>query len=174
MRKNKEKEIERYKAMHAYQLELVRATNAFEHATLKPPFILNGGALVVVMALLGAIWKDGNQFVDKGMLVYALACWGAGLLLASIASAFGYQSQFSFLKARHRELDAEYAKDAGKKNEVRRNLALQEIEGKRGISRRGWAKICIGFSLLLFLVGIAIGVIALLNNISPVAVKPSL
>jgi hypothetical protein len=97
-----EKEIERYKAMHTYCLELVRATNEFEHAALKPPMILNGGALVVIIAFLGAIWQQGSSFADKHLLIGALACWGIGLFLAGTAAAFGYQSQFSFLKARHR------------------------------------------------------------------------
>ena len=166
MPKNEEKEIERYKAMQAYQLELVRATNVFEHAALKPPFILNGGALVVMMALLGAIWKDNGQLAEKGLLVYALACWGVGLFFAAIAAASGYQSQFAFLKARHRELDAEHANDARDRIEVRRNLSEQKAEGTRGVNWRTWAKVCVGFSLLLFLAGVVIGVIALLKSIS--------
>jgi len=80
MLKDKEKEIERYKAMHAYVVELVRATVAFEHAAVKPLFILNGGALVVVFALLGAIWNDRGQFAEKRWLVAALVCWGRGAL----------------------------------------------------------------------------------------------
>ncbi|MEK7303995.1 MAG: hypothetical protein AAB174_02985 [Pseudomonadota bacterium] len=168
MPKNKEKEIERYKAMQAYRLELVRATNMFEHAALKPPFILNGGALVVVMALLGAIWKDHGQFAERSLLVYALACWVIGLFFAAIAAASGYQSQFSFLKSRHRELDAEHAKDKGDKNEVRRNLSDKKIEGERGENWRVWAKVCAGLSLLLFLAGVTIGVTALLKSILPV------
>lgn len=166
MSNNKDKEIERYKAMQAYCLELVRATNAFEHAATKPPFILNGGALVVVMALLGAIWKDNGNIVEKNLLVYAILCWGFGLFFAGVGVAFGYLSQFAFLKARHRELDAEHAKDANKHDEVGRKLCEQKIEGERGINRRAWAKAFIGLSLLLFLGGLAIGFTALLKNIS--------
>lgn len=162
--KIKEKEIERYKAMQAYCLELVRATNAFEHAATKPPFILNGGALVVVLALLGAIWKETGKFAEKNLLIYALVCWGVGLFLAAIAVALAYQSQFAFLKARHRELDAEDAKDTNDKEEVRRKLREQRIEGERGINRRAWAKVCVGFSLLLFLVGVTLGFTALLKS----------
>ncbi len=169
MPKNKEKEIERYKAMQAYCLELVRATNAFEHAAIKPPFILNGGALVVVLALLGAIWKDTGNFAEKNLVVYALACWGFGLFFAACAAALGYQSQFAFLKARHRELDAEHAKDANDKEEVRRKLREQNTEGERGVSRRAWAKACVGLSLLLFLAGIVVGVVALLKSIPSAA-----
>lgn len=169
MLKNKEKEIERYKAMQAYCLELVRATNAFEHAAVKPPFLLNGGALVVVLALLGAIWKDTGNFAEKNLLVYALACWGVGLFFAAIAVALGYQSQFAFLKARHRELDAEHAKDANDKKEVSRKLHEQKIEGKRGVSWRAWARGCVGLSLLLFLAGVAVGFAALLKSIPPTA-----
>jgi hypothetical protein len=167
MNKNKEKEIERYKAMHAYRLELVRATNAFEHAALKPPFILNGGALIVVMALLGAIWKDNGQFAEKGLLIYSLIFWGAGLFFAAIAAASGYLSQFAFLKARHKELDAEHAKDARDRNEAHRNLSGQKTGGKLGIFWRAWAKACVGLSLLLFLAGVVIGAKALLMSISP-------
>ncbi len=170
MLKNKEKEIERYKAMQAYCLELVRATNAFEHAAIKPPFILNGGALVVVLALLGAIWKDAGSFTDVNLLVYALAGWGFGLFFAACAAVLGYQSQFAFLKARHRELDAEHAKDANDKEGARRKLREQNTEGEHGASRRGWAKACVGLSLLLFLTGVVVGATALLKSI-PSAIR---
>jgi len=165
MLKDKEKEIERYKAMHAYVVELVRATVAFEHAAVKPLFILNGGALVVVFALLGAIWNDRGQFAEKRWLVAALVCWGVGVFLAAITTAFGYRSQLAFLKHRHRELDAEHARDADNQEEVCRRVSQQEAEGKRGMSLRRWAEICGLFSLLLFLAGVVLGFVALFRSV---------
>ena len=51
----------RYKAIRAHELELNRATGAFEHAALRPVVILNGGALVAFLSLLGAVWEPDNK-----------------------------------------------------------------------------------------------------------------
>src|SRR3990172_5283938 len=120
MAKNSAKDVERYKAERAYELELLRATTAFEHAVLKPTFLLNGGALVIVFALLGTIWKDKGQFAGVDVLILAIGCWAAGLASAAVASVLGYLSQWAFLKARHRKLDSERALDAKHNEEARR------------------------------------------------------
>jgi hypothetical protein len=49
----KERRLERLRHLHAQAIELTNATAAFEHAALAPPMLLNGGALVAVLALLG-------------------------------------------------------------------------------------------------------------------------
>lgn len=162
---DKDKEIERYKAMHAYIVELARATAAFEHAAIKPLFILNGGALVVVFALLGTIWNDSGKFAEKGWLVAALACWGVGLFFAAISAALGYKSQHAFLKHRHRELDAEHARDANNQEEVRQRVCQQEAEGKRGVNLRTQAEVCGLLSVLLFLAGVITGFVALFRSV---------
>ena len=107
------KRIEAYKSKHNRVLELVRATVAFEHAALKPLYLLNGGALVVLMAFLGAIAaaNDSNLIISWGYVWAAVISWAAGLVLAILATAFAFRSQWFFLRARDTELQAIDAED---------------------------------------------------------------
>ena len=57
--------VEIFNAVKEHELELNRATAAFEHAALRPGIILNGGAAVAFLTLLGALTKQ-NIGVDGG------------------------------------------------------------------------------------------------------------
>lgn len=94
--------LERYKARRAHELELNRATSAFERAVFQPLFLLNGGASVAVLGLLGA-W--GARITAAGIkAVYVgLFCWSVGLVLATVATLFGYFSQRDFTRAEHKK-----------------------------------------------------------------------
>ncbi len=46
--------------------DLQKSTAAFEHAALKPLFLLNGGALVVMMAFLGSEAAPRPGRADRG------------------------------------------------------------------------------------------------------------
>jgi hypothetical protein len=74
--------LERYKALRAHELELNRATAEFERAVLQPLFLLNGGASVAVLGLLGAvserITKEGIQQVDMGLYFWAIGLVSPG------------------------------------------------------------------------------------------------
>ena len=87
--------IEIYKALRAHELELNRATAAFEHAALRHTTLLNGGALVAFLTLLGAIWKDDNvpSLEQVGL---AILLWSVGLFMAALATVFAYRSQRMF------------------------------------------------------------------------------
>ena len=119
----------------------------------------------MVFALLGAIWKDGGNFPQKGCLGAALVCWGLGLSFAAIAAALGYKSQHAFLKSRHRELDAEHAWDANDQEKVAQQRSEKKIEGDRGKERRGQAERSGMISLALFLVGMLLEFGALLGSL---------
>jgi nitroreductase len=90
--------LEQYKAVHEHELELNKATAAFEHAALQPLFLLTGGALVAFLTLLGAIWKESHA-VHIGKLAWPLIAWSVGLVFAAAATAMAYRSQRSFTKA---------------------------------------------------------------------------
>ncbi len=72
--------------VRAARRKLQEATGAFEHAALNPPFLLNGGALVVVLAY---IKSAGAERISSNLAIYAVACWGLGLLSAAFAIACG-------------------------------------------------------------------------------------
>ena len=73
--------------------ELARLTGAFEHAAIRPLYLLNGGALIAVLAFAGNSPGIAPQVVD------AMLFWVAGLALATLTTFAGYFSQHSFYKA---------------------------------------------------------------------------
>ncbi len=83
---------------------MIRATVAFEHAALRPLFILNGGALVVYLGVYGALAKSPAA-IDLSVGKFAVVCWLTGLLLATLVAYLGARSQFAFRKLRGREVD---------------------------------------------------------------------
>ncbi len=107
-------EPEKYKAREARHLELIRATVAFEHAALRPTFLLNGGALIAVLTFLGHAWtRDGSWVaINKVSMIWAIISWALGVFTAGAATFFGYTSQHEFLLwFRHRG----YGDDAAEK-----------------------------------------------------------
>ena len=87
------KRIKAYKAHYDHDLELTRATAAFEHAALKPLYLLNGGALVVYLALLGT-WVSSSKPeypVNLAVAWVAVIVWGVGLVLAVIATGLAFR-----------------------------------------------------------------------------------
>jgi hypothetical protein len=60
-----ERDLAIYQAQRAHELELNKATAAFEHALVSPLFLLNGGAVVAFLTLLGAASaKDSHLRVN--------------------------------------------------------------------------------------------------------------
>jgi len=98
--------LEKYVGLRNHELELNRATAAFEHAALKPLTLLNGGATVAFLTLLGAVWKEGNA-PSIEWVGAAIGSWCLGLVLAAVATAFGYFSQRAFTRRVKRQRQAE-------------------------------------------------------------------
>jgi hypothetical protein len=90
---------------HRYNMEyqMVQATAAFEHAALKPLFLLNGGAAAGFTALFGALMPEETK---APLLIAALFWWTLGLLFAFGASTLGAMSQFNFRRYRGIQVSA--------------------------------------------------------------------
>ena len=68
-----QRRLERLKFRIAHSIELIRATAAFEHAALRLPVILNSGALVAFLALIGALQgRNGNVALNNTAFVVAI------------------------------------------------------------------------------------------------------
>lgn len=80
-------------AVRAHELELNRATAAFEHAVIAPLTLLNGGAAAAWLTFLG-----GGSEVEASAIYPALA-WAVGLVLAVGAAALGWRRQRAFSQA---------------------------------------------------------------------------
>lgn len=105
-----------YEAQRAHELELNRATAAFEHAVLSPLFLLNGGAAVAFLTLLGAASaNDSTLAVNPWAAGLAASTWSAGLVAATWAARAGYESQRAFtqsVKQRRRLIEYALVKQA--------------------------------------------------------------
>jgi hypothetical protein len=90
--------LEVYKGFRAHEALLNRATAEFERAALQPLSLLNGGAMVAFLTLLGAVWGKSQTSLDLAAAKVALVVWSGGLLLAAVATSFGYLSQRQFAR----------------------------------------------------------------------------
>lgn len=89
-----------YESQRAHELELNRATAAFEHAVVAPLFLLNGGAAVAFLTLLGAASAANSTLtVDANWSKWAIAMWAGGLFTATWAVGFGYYAQRDFTRS---------------------------------------------------------------------------
>ena len=153
----KERVSQSQKHLHNRSLELIRAVAAFEHAALRPPFLLNGGALIVYMALFGALRSIANAQIDISKAKQAMWAWVVGLLFASAAIALGYYSQRSFDKSLRRHIESLDATVEGKHFEDGEKEQDRKNINKLGRRFRVAATFCVGFSVLAFLVGVYFG-----------------
>lgn len=81
-----------HRALRDHELELNRATAAFEHAVIAPLTVVNGGAAAAWLAFLG-----GEEVAPGGQ--WAALFWGAGLLAAIAASFLGWRRQRAYSTA---------------------------------------------------------------------------
>ena len=93
--------VEAYRAVRSHEVMLNQATSAFEHAVLVPLTALNGGAIVALLTLAGAV-ADKNP-LPTGWLVGATTAWALGLLAAALAASSAFRQQRA-INAAHRAL----------------------------------------------------------------------
>lgn len=103
MNLEEQKELERFKADEQIRVEehkmlmteTFRSSGQFALATIRAAFLMNGGAIIAIVAVVGAAWKgDGDAAaILAGKLTWSLAFWTAGLLASGLSSAAGYFSQ---------------------------------------------------------------------------------
>jgi hypothetical protein len=53
--------IEKFKAEAARELELTRLTGQFEHAAMRPAYLLNGGALIASLTYRGHVLEPNKH-----------------------------------------------------------------------------------------------------------------
>jgi hypothetical protein len=89
-----------YQGQREHELELNRATAAYEHAIVSPLFLLNGGAVVAFLTLLGtATKKESTLSMDIAVATLAVFVWALSLLVAAAEVRAGYESQQRFTRA---------------------------------------------------------------------------
>jgi len=88
-----------HEALRAHELELNRATAAFEHAVIAPLTLVNGGAAAAWLAFLAN--RD-----DVGNLALVAAAWVAGLVLAVAAAYCGWRRQRAYSQSERQRREA--------------------------------------------------------------------
>jgi hypothetical protein len=78
------------------RLELFRSVISSGQAALKSFFLLNGGAAVAVLALVGHLSTTGATAAHVDAFALPLLCFAVGLLLSAIASGGTYYVQKAY------------------------------------------------------------------------------
>ena len=158
--------LARYKAAIDREIELMKFESTFEHASLKPIFLLNGGALVAYSTFLVANLKQ-ETVVSFYVLAAAIA-WAFGLVLATVATLFLYHSQWFFRRAAARKVEAiEAEQDSDHGSSVK--LCEATSFSDKGQKSRTRAKWVIAVSILFFLVGVLLASVAILTPQSQIS-----
>jgi hypothetical protein len=150
---NGELDIEKFKAEAAHELELTRLTAQFEHAAMRPLYLLNGGALIATLTYLGHALSDDKPQPTPWAILTAMALWLLGLFFAGLTAQFGYNSQLNFLKAYRRKLDQE--------DEAQRTFASKGHYNRAKWTFFRWV------SLLCFLIGSSFAIVSILHIGAP-------
>jgi hypothetical protein len=111
---------------------------------IKAATLLNGGAAIALMTLMGAVKKDGGLEINVGAARWAVAIFGVGTLCAAAAFVGGYFAQVNFSE-HDKTADANEQKRRWKNAERCRYAAIAMIFG----------------SLALFLSGVVLGAFSL-------------
>jgi hypothetical protein len=146
-------ELERYKSEATYQIELLKATVAFEHAALKPLPLLNGGAIIAMLTFAGNTASVTKPLIDGSALRMAVIAWSCGLVSAVLSLFAGYWSQHFFLKSHRREIEADKKKRNGDDEGAGVERGRHECLARKGAWSRRAAYLTAAISLTAFVVG---------------------
>lgn len=89
--------IERLRRLYGLELEAIRAAATLELAVIRLLFLLNGGALVVYLGLVGALTRTASaaRSIEWSSGTDAIWTWIAGLILATAATFFAARSRYA-------------------------------------------------------------------------------
>jgi hypothetical protein len=118
---------EQFKALVEREGHLLDATTAFERFLVRVPFLLNGGGLVVYLAVVDASQRNpglGAFSFDGWWVIAASVLWSAGLMAAAMSARRAWRGQYQYLKATRRardKIEADYEGDIAAKHEAKKN-----------------------------------------------------
>ena len=88
-----------YNTVRDRALETLRSVFTFAIETIRAAMLINGGAAVALLAFNAHIWSS----VPDNRLAQPLSCaigwFAAGVVVATIGTAFGYLTQYKYLNA---------------------------------------------------------------------------
>jgi hypothetical protein len=113
--------------------------------------LLNGGALVAVLALLGT--ENFGALAGHPLSVIAITAWLVGVLASAATTVLGFFSQRAFQLEMHRAIEVEMAEFDGNMEKVKERLAERHRLGGVGVRHRNIAKCSYVLSMSAFLLG---------------------
>jgi hypothetical protein len=152
--------LEWYKLHRQHEMELNKATLAYELEWAKLLLLLNGGAVGAFLTLTGAVWKDGPR-PSFWLVAVAIMGWLIGLIAAAFATDCAYRMQKEYTRAyRFRR----YGEELRRLKWVGLEPGLLGTDedgptakaGKARASAEGWSKwvsICRWAAVVLFILG---------------------
>jgi len=164
---NGEEEAQKRLAYRKHQYDLVlamiNATTAFEREALGPRLILNGGALIVFIALFGAIITSFRKIdISFDLAFSAIGVWALGLVCGAVASGCGYYSQFSFRKMRGQEVRRDELREKGNEDDAKAEARSATDSYDAGQNSRKWAYRCFVVSILSFIGGVFLALLSII------------
>jgi len=157
MNLDEQKKLEWYKHKIAHLGRMAEFTHAFELTSLRYLFLLNGGAEIAFLTLLGT---DVGNYFDLRPAVLAILLWAGGLYFAMKAARQMYFSQFNFYKARSREVDEIRNWEAGHTKGAQENVEDQARYYALAETHRDRGHGCTELSVGLFGGGVSFAVIS--------------
>jgi hypothetical protein len=155
--------LERLRFAHERVLAMINATANFEREAIRPPFYLNGGALVVYMALYGATsTAQYGTKLDKTWALWAIGVWACGIVMASLAAGFGFYSQWALRRHRGDEVERDAAREVGDMERAGVHAERADVAGGAGGRHRRRAVWAVAISLLAFIGGAVLAMLSLL------------
>jgi hypothetical protein len=181
--------LEAYRSVRAHELMLNQTTATFQQAALAPLILLNGGAVVAFLTLLGALLgNDSGRRPQLGLSAVALGAWGFGLVAAALAIRYSsrrlvhvstaqrimrealedvlYPSDFAkILAGPVPERDASeslYTDSSVKRVRQDERLRIRQTERMGGTRERKRMENARLFSVVMFLLGAALAMSAVL------------
>jgi hypothetical protein len=139
--------LEWYKLHRQHELELNKATLAYELELAKLFVLLNGGAAGAFLTLTGAVWKDGPRPVFA-WIACAITFWLIGLFMAAVATHQAYRTQSEYTKAyRFRRYGEELRRVDPLSGLEPKHLGIPEHKGDLRIKDNSvWRRIVTGFT----------------------------
>jgi len=158
-----QKQVEHFKAKLSGVLELQRATSAFEHAALKPVFLLNGGAVAAMLTFYGTLTAKSGGFpvgIAGNRIIWAILIWVVGLCFAAASTAAGFFSQLDFQREGTQSTLAILAKDNGDSDGAVKYSGAAACYFSRAERLRIWAISFWTLSLAAFIAGSVVCLLA--------------
>ena len=165
-----QRKLEKFKHDLAHMGRLAEFTHALELASLKYLFLINGGAAIAFMALLG------TGIGERLSLIYssaAIGAWGLALGAAMVSARMMYFSQFYFYKGRSQQVKAGISRPKGRDQDAERHADQKVADNNDAFRYRRYGHTFNDISVFLFFAGTVCAILSYIDPLHlPAALRP--